>query len=143
MKSNISKTKKSIIDTYSSIYPIDLVVANEYATLEQLQKLYTYTDYSELTDEIIGIESNATVTKVIRKSDDKLCCLVKYNNNTCSKFVDKREHYISTISHEAGHVTLDIYEYIDQPICNCSPEPFCYLLGWVTQCIYKTLKKKL
>lgn len=141
MKSNNSKTK-SIIDTYSNMYPVDLVVANKYTTLEELQKLYTYIDGQELDDEIISEGSNATTTKVIRKHDHKCCVLVKYNNNVCSKFVNKKEHYISTISHEAGHVVLDIYEYIDQCICNCSPEPFCYLLGWVTQCIYKTLSKK-
>jgi hypothetical protein len=142
MKSNNSKTSKSIIDTYTSIYPVELVVANQYTTLEELQKLYTYIDETELDDQITSEDSNATVTQVYRKSDHKACCLVKYNNNKCSKFTNKREHYISTIAHEAGHVTLDIYEYINQNICNCSSEPFCYLLGWVTQCIYRTLTKK-
>ena len=142
MKSNNSKTNKSIIDTYTSIYPVDLVVANKYATLEELQKLYTYIDETELDSSVIEESCNATVIQVYRKSDHKSCCLVKYNNNDCSKFVNKKEHFISTIAHEAGHVTLDIYEYIQQNVCNCSPEPFCYLLGWVTQCIYKTLTKK-
>ena len=139
---NNSKTKKSIIDTYKCIYPVELVVANEAVTLEELQELYTYTDYSELDNRVTTDDCNATVTQVYRKSDNKACCLVKYNNNDCCKTANKKENFISTISHEAGHVCLDIYEYIEQNICNCSPEPFCYLLGWVTVCIYKTLSKK-
>lgn len=138
--SNNSKT--SIIDTYESIYPVDLVVANKYVTLEELQDLFTYVDGSELDDAVIDSTSNCTVTPVIRKSDDKSCELVKFIGNKCAKSTNKTENYISTISHEAGHVCLDIYEFIQQNICNCSPEPFCYLLGWVTKCIYKTLNKK-
>lgn len=133
---------KAIIDTYSCIYPVDLVVANKYVTLEQLQELYDYGKGQELDDKVTNPESNATTTYVRRKEDDKACVLVKYNNNDCSKHVDKKLNYISTISHEAGHVALDIYDYIQQNICNCSPEPFCYLLGWATKCIYKTLNKK-
>jgi len=134
------KSKKKIIDTYESIYPVDLVVANEFVTLEDLQKLYTYVDKTELDDEVTT-GGYASTTRVIRKSDDKACILVKYIDNNCSKNRDKKLNLISTISHEAGHVTLDIYEYINQHVCNCSPEPFCYLLGWATECIYKTLNK--
>jgi len=135
------KSKKKIIDTYECIYPVDLVVANEFVTLEDLQKLYTYSDKSELDDRIIDKSAYATTTPVIRKSDDKPCVLVKYIDNNCPKNRDKKVNRISTISHEAGHVTLDIYEFIDQHVCNCSSEPFCYLLGWATECIYKTLNK--
>ena len=134
------KSKKKIIDTYECIYPVDLVIANESVTLEDLQKLYTYADKLELDDEVTK-GGNASTTPVIRKSDNKACVLVKYIDNICSKNRDKEANLISTISHEAGHVTLDIYEFIHQGICNCSPEPFCYLLGWATECIYKTLNK--
>ena len=137
------KNNKAIIDTYSNIYPVDLVVANKYVTLEQLQELYDYGDKQELDCNITDPNSNATTTCVRRKKDEKSCILVKYNNNDCSKSVDKKTNFISTVCHEAGHVVLDIYEYIRQNICNCSPEPFCYLLGWATECIYKTLTKKV
>lgn len=136
------KDSKAIIDTYSNIYPVDLVVANKYVTLEQLQELYDYGDKQKLDNKVTDPECNATTTYVRRKKDEKSCILVKYNNNNCSKLVDKKVNFISTISHEAGHVALDIYDYIQQNICNCSPEPFCYLLGWATECIYKTLAKK-
>ena len=63
-------------------------------------------------------------------------------NDECSKSADKKLNRIGTISHEATHVALDIYDYIEQNICNCSPEPFCYLQEWAFECIYKTLSKK-
>lgn len=143
MTNRNSKTKRNsraIIDTYETIYYIDLVVANRYTTLEQLKKLYSYTDGVELDEEIL--KGDCTTTAVIRISDNKTCCLVKHNKYTKIKSIPKTEDLINTVAHEAGHVILDIYSYIDQQICICSSEPFCYLLGYVTVCIYKTLTKK-
>lgn len=138
--SKTSNNSKAIIDTYETIYYVDLVVANKYTTLEELQNLYVYSDKQEL-DECI-IHGDCTTSTVIRKSDNKDCVLVKYNHRTKFKGISDKEDLINTVAHEAGHVVLDIYEHINQNVCNCSPEPFCYLLGWATQCIYKTLTNK-
>ena len=131
--------KKSIIDTYTTIYFVDIVVANKYTTLEELKELYTYSDGTELDDQLLS--GNATTATCTRKSDNCSVCLIKYNNDTKRKNINKQLDLINTVCHEAGHVVLDIYEYIGQNVCNCSPEPFCYLLGYVSECIYKTLKK--
>lgn len=56
--------------------------------------------------------------------------------------INKDVDLINTISHEAGHVALDIYLYMEQDLCQCSTEPFCYLVGYAGECIYKTLKNK-
>ena len=139
MNNNNKTKKKSRIDTYETIYYVDLVVANQYTTLEELKKLYIYSDGVELDEQIMNnICSTSTIR---RKSDDKDCILVKYNGYVDIKFVDKKIDLLNTIAHEAGHVCIDIYDHMRQNICSCSQEPFCYLLGWVTQCIYKTLKK--
>lgn len=142
------KTKKNsktvnnriaIIDTYSSIYPVDLVVANKYTTLEELKELYIYSDGVELDEQIM--DCDATTSTIKRKSDNKFCILVKYNHP--AKYVcNAKLEFINTCSHEATHVALDIYEFIHQNVCNCSPEPFCYLQGWATECIYRTLTRK-
>lgn len=137
---NNSKTKKSIIDTYTTIYYVDIVVANKYATLEELKELYTYSDDTELDDFIT--DADCTTARCIRKSDGKAIILVKFNHLSNVKGIDKKLDFINAIPHEAGHVVLDIYEKIDQNVCNCSPEPFCYLLGYVAECIYKTWSKK-
>lgn len=131
-------TKKSIIDTYyCSIYDVYLVVANQYVTLEELQKLYCFSDKVELDNDILNAES--TTSTCIRKEDEAYCILVKYNHPTKCSSRDKTLNFINTISHEAAHAALDIYEAVHQKVCFCSPEPFCYLLGWATECIYKTL----
>ena len=132
--------KKSIIDTYTTIYFIDIVVANKYVTLEELKELYTYSDGTEL-DEFV-IKYNATTCTCTRKSDNKSVVLIKYNDNSKLKNVNKKLDLINTIGHEATHAALCIYENICQNVCFCSSEPFCYLQGYIAECVYKTLTKK-
>ena len=141
MKSNNSKTSKnSIMDTYSTIYFVDIVVANKNVTLEELKELYIYPDGVELDGDLL--DGDATTSTVIRKSDNKACVLVKYNHPCKIVGLNKSADFINTISHEATHIALDIYEYIHQNVCFCSQEPFCYLQGYAAECIYKTLTKK-
>ena len=131
---------KSIIDTYTTIYYVDIVVANRYATLKELKELYTYCDGVELDEQILNCI--CTTSTCIRKSDNKSVILIKYNKDSEIKGLDKKVELINTICHEAGHAVLDIYEHMRQNVCNCSSELFCYLLGYIGECIYKTLTKK-
>lgn len=134
------KKRKDIVDIYYiDIYDIYLVVANEYTTLEQLQKVYTYVDGDELDNRIMKAEC-VTATCIDRKTDS-FVILVKYNGDKSHKNRDKKLNFINTCSHEATHVALDIYEAINQKICFCTPEPFCYLQAKVTEYIYTTLSK--
>jgi hypothetical protein len=136
MKKN---SKKSIIDKYyNDVYEVYLVVANENVKLEDLQKLYIYADKVELDNRIL--EGQATTSDCIDKKTNANVILVKYNKGSKDKARNKELNFINTCSHEAGHVALDIYELIDQHVCFCTPEPLCYLIGWATECIYKTLK---
>ena len=132
--------KKAIIDTYETLYGVDIVVANRQVSLEKLQKLYTYGDGVVLDDFIT--DALATTTVVKRISDNKTCILIKDNKDTDVKSVDKKLDYINTIAHESLHAVLDIYDIINQKICTCTPEPMCYLIGYIAECVYKTLTKK-
>ena len=132
--------KKSIIDTYKTIYYVDIVVANRYTTLEELSELYTYSDGVELDDAILNCECITATCR--RKSDNHDVILIKQNKNSKIKGTNKHFDLINAVCHEAGHAALDIYEHMHQDICNCSPEPFCYLLGYIAECAYKTLSKK-
>lgn len=131
--------KKSIIDTYTTIYYVDIVVANKYSTLDELKQLYTYSDGVELDSRVTSCE--CTTSTCTRISDNKNVILIKYNKDSKIKGIDKQLDLINTVAHESGHAVLDIYDHMQQDICNCSPEPFCYLLGYIAECIYKTLKK--
>ena len=42
--------KKARIDTYNTIYDMDVVVANELVTLKKLRELFEYTDGKELEE---------------------------------------------------------------------------------------------
>lgn len=41
------------------------------------------------------------------------------------------------VSHEAGHVALDLFHDIEATIEYRNQEPFTYLLGWIGKCIEK------
>lgn len=145
MKTNKdSKTKKnkqrSIIDVYETIYSVDIVVANKHSTLEQLKKLYVYSDGCILDEQITEAVCTVSTCKSILNEKDVV--LVKYNYDNKAKGIDLKADFINTICHEAGHVTLDIYNRIRELVDTNNQEMFCYLLGYAGECIYKTLTKK-
>lgn len=134
--------KKAHIDTYETVYSVDLVVANESTTVEQLKKLYKYADSKELDDTIV--DAVCTASRCIRKVDNKPICLVKYNHPS-SYLKSKRDieiDLINTCCHEATHVMMDIYSHIGENIDTSMQEVFAYNIGWAAECIYKTLTKK-
>lgn len=136
----MKKQKKAIIDTYETLYDIDIVVANRQVSLDKLRKLYTYADGVILDDFIVdGLSTTAIVKRI---SDNKTCILIKDNKDTDVKSIDKKLDYINTIAHESLHAVLDIYDIINQKVCTCSPEPMCYLIGYIAECVYKTVTKK-
>ena len=141
MLNSNSKTKKKsrIEEYYSDIYDVYLVVANEKVTLEQLKKRYKFPSGEELDDRLL--EGSATTSTAVDKKTDASVLIVKYNRYPCNKTLNKKTALVNICSHEATHVALDIYEMLGQNICFCTPEPFCYLQAWATECIYKTLTK--
>lgn len=139
------KNKKKVhIDTYESMYPTMLVVANESATTKQIAKDYCWFDGTEFEDSDFA-NCGGCVIRAKRKSDGRKFVLVKINDYMSFKQT-KSEEYINnicTLVHEAGHVVLDTYNYIEDRICTeaCKQEPFCYYLEWIFRCIYKTIIK--
>ena len=134
----MKKKKKVYIDTYESIYPVLLVVANEMATAKDLSKYFMWGDGCDILDKEIGDGCDACVFKVVRRSDKSRILLVKINKEC------KGTYAMKVAVHEAGHVVLSTYNCIEDNICReeSNQEPFCYYLEWVTNCIYKTMTKK-
>ena len=133
----MKKKKKVYIDTYESIYPVLLVVANEAATAKDINKYFKWGDGCDVLDSELD-NCDGCVVKLLRRSDQQKVLLVKIN---------KTRSGLDTIGiavHEAGHVILSTYNFIEDKICSDDgkQEPFCYYLEWVTQCIYKTMTKK-
>lgn len=95
----------------------------------------------DLTDEEINNESEyaTTICGVRCKDTNEYCCVVLLSNKT-TKSKDKVDQ-VDTCSHEAGHYVLHLMEYIGNERYQGNQEPYCYLLGWATGCIYRTLIK--
>lgn len=137
----MTKKNKTIIDTYPTLYDVDLVVANKYTTFEQLDKLYKYASGNSIDKDIK--DGVASTSICIRKSDNKYCILVCWNDDLPRYKVDNKKKYtIDTIAHESCHVALDIYDYIQEDAKATCSEPFSYLVGWIAGCIYTTISKK-
>ena len=134
----MKKSKKSIIDVYPTIYNVDLVVANKYTTIKQINKYYTNVQNEEFEED----NSIAFTERGYSKKTGKAIILVKYNKENNDTSVDKKLDLINTCAHEAVHVCMDIYSKIGESVYkDDSNELLAYLLGWVTECIYKTLTK--
>lgn len=133
------RDKKKHIDTYSTaIYPVDIVVANESAKLEDLKKEYMYSDEAELDDRILDCVASTSTCK--RKSDGKYFVLIKYSGEGDKKR-DEAE-LISDITHEAVHAALDIFDFIHETVSYDYQECIAYLTGYIASCVYKTVTKK-
>lgn len=139
MKTNRnSKTKKSIIDIYETIYDVDIVVANEYTTIDQLNKKYCSIDGSDLTDQ----DCTAFTQKCYNRTTNKASIIIKYCG-TPEHVQDKKSYIINTAAHEALHACMYIYSRIGEDVYKSdSNELFAYLIGWLTERIYNTFTKK-
>ena len=138
------KKTKGHIDTYESMYPVLLVVADENATIEELRKLYTECDGTELQDDDMSYTPGICI-KAIRKSDERAVLLVRMAGEDKKYYKDKLDRkieFISRIAHEATHVALSTYERRDEIACNKCQEPFAYYVEWIVKCICKTVFKK-
>lgn len=49
---------------------------------------------------------------------------------------------VNTCSHEALHATEDILHWKGMKLCNETHEPYAYMVGYITEQIYKTATKK-
>lgn len=133
---NNNKTK-SIIDHYSTaIYPVDLYVSKN-SNYKELSKIF-----DDITEKDVEDTDNWATTifgAKLKGTDDNVCLIILHDKTLKSK--DKPE-VIDTLSHEALHYVIDLMEYIGQPLVRQASESLCYLQGWATKCIYKTLVKK-
>lgn len=128
------------IDTYKTIYSVDLVVANKDVTLKDLQKKYSTHDDNPLPE----LEDCIACTIYGKnKETGRYTIIVKYNRDSKIKGVNKRLDLVNTAAHEATHVVMAIYDQIGEKVFpQDSNELLSCLIGWATECIYKTWTKK-
>lgn len=131
--------KELIIDKYSQpiFIPNDLYVIKNFS-LEDITKLFVWSDGVEITEDDIGLnKSQAVALANCYRKDDKdrrLCTLILINK------IDK-DRLINTVAHESMHITQDILEYCGIPLTRDSSEIYAFTIGWVAECMYNTAKK--
>lgn len=130
--------KKSIIDIYPTFYDVDIVVANKYTTIKDINKRYKTVEGNDFEDS----DSIAFTDWGYDRETEKAVIIVKYNRDSTTKGINKKVDLVNTCAHEALHVCMRIYSKIGERVYqDDSNELFAYLLGWVAECIYKTLTK--
>lgn len=123
---------KKRINTYKTIYPVLIVIANKHVTYEDLNKDYMNLKEEDLSKSITDEGSTMTTSTVYRRKDHKFCILIKQIEN------ETLESLIDDCCHEAMHAVLDTWNYIDDEICLLHQEPPAYLCGFVGKCIFET-----
>ena len=133
--------KNKHIDTYSTIYGVDIVIANEYVSIEDLKEFLTYSDNEELNEECSGYEAYTSTCK--NKETGRYCILVKHNKTIPLKGEKLQHRLINCAAHEGLHVLMDLQEFSNQKIdASDSCEYLAYFMGWIAERIYATWTKK-
>lgn len=128
--------KKSIIvDKYPTIYSWDIYVIVNPNKID-IDKLFEWKeDHSTIYDEEIQKLTAVTCTGVWDKKNNKQCMVIIITS------LKDDEYNINTYAHEAFHASMDILESCHVKYSEDSCEAFAYMVGYVTECIYKTVKK--
>lgn len=58
------------------------------------------------------------------------------------RFPNAKAMTTKVIAHEATHIAVGIFDYIEAPIDIRHQEPFAYLCGWIAECIEKVKRGK-
>lgn len=135
--------KKARIDTYNTIYDIDIVVANKNVKLDQLRKLFCYTDGEDLDDEAWGGWYFCTGI-VKRRSDDATVVLI-HNGSDKHEFASSGDELLDltdVCAHEAVHAAMDVYNVVSAKIDTDNQECFAYFVGYIAERIMRTILNK-
>lgn len=130
--------KKAYIDTYKSIYPFDLIVANKHVTDKDLNKFFTTDDGSEIE---CG-NSDCFTMGVKRKSDGSFAILVRLNKIYVKDGTSKLLELIDSACHEATHYVFDTYRSIGETASLENQEYTAYFIAWAARNIFTTWTKK-
>ena len=59
------------------------------------------------------------------------------------RFPNHKAITAETVTHEAAHIAVGIFDYIEAPIDIRHQEPFAYLCGWIAKCIDEVKRGKV
>lgn len=135
-----NKLSRPTICRYETLYNVDIVIADDKVTLEQLNKQFKFADGNDLPTDIL--DGYATTSTVNDRVTGKNCSLIKFNDFGNKTKQEKALITADCIAHEAMHSALDIFAHIGEEVDpSKSNEPLAYLVGYIAKCTYKTLNK--
>lgn len=127
--------KSIIIDKYSTVYSWNIYVIANPNKVEIDKHFEWKVDHSTIYDETVQKLTAVACAWVWDKDNNTQCMVVILNS------LKDEEYNINTFSHEAFHVTMDILDSCNIKYSEDSNEAYAYMVGYVTECIYKTAKK--
>lgn len=132
--------KNKHIDTFETVYGVDVVVANKAVTVEDLRELYTYSDGYELED---NTTYEAVTCTCKNKETNRYVILVWYRSMILLKGENVKMRYINAAAHEAFHVVNDLMDFSNEKIDPKKGNEFmAYMIGYFAERIYNTWTKK-
>ena len=136
--------KKLIVDKYTQpiFYPSDLYVVKN-GTKKDIQDLFIWSDEYEIRDDEVSDEGQGFTYSIMVKKDDpnkRFCIVIQLFTENFDKSIDN--DWLNVISHEASHAVFRILDHCHIKLCDETTEVFAFMQGWVTSCVYTTLKKK-
>ena len=128
--------KKCIIDKYSTVYGFDLfVILNPDKSV--VDKRFEFrSDNTSILDEEWGKYVAYTVSGAYDKATDRNCVIIVMNE------LRGDSDDINTFAHESFHAAADVLDACHIKFSDDTNEVFAYLIGYFTECVYKTASKK-
>lgn len=127
MKGEMSD-RKSIHEFDCHVYPRKIWVSVA-APLKELNEFFenAYEDMEESAD--------ATVSVNRRMNPEAM-------GGVLIRFKNKSAMTVETITHEAIHAALEVFDYVGSIVGTKNQEPFAYLCGYIARCINQVKKNK-
>lgn len=126
--------KKCIIDKYNTVYEFDLfVIINPDKSV--IDKRFSFKDDTSIIDDKWTSYTAYTVSGAYDKEANKDCEIIVINQ---TKDLD---YDINTCAHESFHAAFDVLSTCGIKLTEDTNEVFAYLIGYFTECIFKTAKK--
>lgn len=125
-----------MVDKYDfTIYPYKLWVCTDF---KEAKKRFQYKNNKELEDFLLDDSLAVTYCSVEEKRTKDFGFAVVMLSNLKTLGGSK---IVEIISHEASHVATGIFAELGIHLDGNNDEPYAYLIGYISSCIWKTVSK--
>lgn len=126
---------KCIIDKYNTVYCFDVYVVL-HPDKDTIDKQFEWRENgTSILEDKYGSYSAYTVSGAWDKAEKKDCVIIVINT-----LKDDNDN-INTFAHESLHAAMDILSTCGIKYSEDSCEAYAYLVGYITECVYRTAKK--